>query len=55
VIGKGLGIETGWYFAVGISIPLVIWFVATHLKELKGSSSSTSTNIKKEKLQPISG
>jgi len=53
VIGKGLGIETGWYFAVGISIPLVIWFVATHLKELKGSS--TSTNIKKEKLQPISG
>ena len=31
-----MAIESGWYFAVGISIPLVIWFFVTHLKELKG-------------------
>ena len=30
------GIENGWYFAVAISIPLVIWFFVTRRNELKG-------------------
>ena len=30
------GIENGWYFAVAISIPLVIWFFITRRNELKG-------------------
>ena len=30
------GIENGWYFAVAISIPLVIWFIVTRRNELKG-------------------
>jgi len=30
------GIENGWYFAVAISIPLVIWFFLTRRNKLKG-------------------
>jgi len=51
VIEKDLAIESGWYFAVGISIPLVIWFFATHVKELKGYDNK----VKKEKMHTISG
>jgi hypothetical protein len=51
VIGKDLAIESGWYFAVGISIPLVIWFIATHVKELKGYDNK----VKKEKMHTIPG
>jgi len=38
---RNMAIESGWYFAVGISIPLVIWFFVTHLKELKGKDYNT--------------
>jgi hypothetical protein len=26
----------GAYYAAGISLPLVVWFILTHLKELRG-------------------
>jgi hypothetical protein len=34
------GMEIGWYFAAAISIPLVIWFFVTHLKEFKGKDKT---------------
>ncbi|MGA8405153.1 MAG: hypothetical protein WB664_10085 [Nitrososphaeraceae archaeon] len=46
-----MAIESGWYFVVGISIPLVIWFFITHLKELKGKDY----NIKKKQTQMVAG
>jgi hypothetical protein len=46
-----MAIESGWYFAVGISIPLVIWFISTDLKELKGKDY----NIKKKPTQMVAG
>ena len=46
-----MAIESGWYFVVGISIPLVIWFFITHLKELKGKDY----NIKKKQAQMVAG
>jgi len=48
---KNIAIESGWYFAVGISIPLVIWFFSTHLKERKGKEY----NIKKKPTQMVAG
>ena len=46
-----MAMESGGYFVVGISIPLVIWFFSTHLKELKG----TEYNIKKKPTQMVAG
>ena len=46
-----MAIESGWYFVVGISIPLVIWFFITHLKELKVKDY----NIKKKQTQMVAG
>ena len=39
---KNMAIESGWYFAVGISIPFVTWFFVTHLNELKGKEYKIS-------------
>ncbi|HKX20894.1 MAG TPA: hypothetical protein VJM74_04410 [Nitrososphaeraceae archaeon] len=38
------GIENGWYFAVAISIPLVIWFFITRRHELKGKEKITKAS-----------
>lgn len=46
-----MAIESGWYFVVGISLSLVIWFFSTHLKELKGKDY----NIKKKPTQMVAG
>lgn len=46
-----MAIESGWFFVVGISLPLVIWFFSTHLKELKGKDY----NIKKKPTQMVAG
>jgi hypothetical protein len=35
-----LAVENGWYFAVAISIPLVIWFFVTHLKQLRAKDET---------------
>lgn len=48
---KNIAIESGWYFAVGISIPLVIWFFVIHLKELKGKDYK----IKKKSTHVLAG
>jgi hypothetical protein len=44
-----MAMESGWYFVVGISIPLVICFFSTHLKELKGKDYE----IKKKPTQKL--
>jgi hypothetical protein len=44
-----MAIESGWYFVAGISIPLVLWFFVTHLKELKGKDYE----IKKKATQVL--
>jgi hypothetical protein len=40
-------IGPGAYYAAGISLPLVAWFIATHVSELRGASK---TKFKKHEM-----
>jgi len=46
-------IGPGAYYAAGISLPLLGWFILTHLRELRGSTTKIGKREKQDTYKEL--